>query len=136
MKFVKCNVPEILEKSPFDGIITLTGQEIFQHHVVGQKNVRRIFSNFLSDLLGFLTGVLIELNRKIFARQILVVLRVFINLVCLRVDKGVHRINNQARHTLRFILDCGIYDCSKKCQRFSRTRSRGNGKISALRPKP
>ena len=68
------------------------------HDVVGQENLGRVLAEFAVRGFGCLAGVLGKGYRETAARATLVaVLQFFQRLPQLRVDQGVHRVDDQGR---------------------------------------
>ena len=97
VKLVKHEEAQVLEYGIANGPLPNTGQKQLKHHVVGQKDLGRLFAHALARLLLLLAGVLTEGNRKLSCARFVVVL-VAIEFFRLRVDQRVHRIDHDSCH--------------------------------------
>ena len=76
VEFVKDQKTEIFVDAIPDRAFTDPGQQQFQHHVVGEQDLRRILPHLCTGILTFLAGVLAESDRELLAGGILVILLV------------------------------------------------------------
>ena len=113
MKLVKNEVPEILEYGISNRPLLHPGQQEFQHHVVGEKDLRWGFAHRLPPLLFFLAGVLAEADGKNPPCVPLVVFLIGVEFVGLRVDQRIHRIDDDCGYSLSpAISEQVIEDCA------------------------
>jgi hypothetical protein len=101
MEFVEYEEAKILVDRISDWSLLDPRQQELEHHVVGQQDMGRVFPHALSRLLPFLTRVLTEGDRETPARAFLVVFLIGLELDGLRIDQGVHRVDDNRRHALR-----------------------------------
>jgi len=78
------------------------GQNEFQHHIVGQQNVRRLGDDPVPRLVIFLAGVALEADRPLQIRKSLV--KELVQLIELAVGQSVHGIHNNGPDPLSWSI--------------------------------
>ena len=102
MEFIEYKEAEVAVDGVADLAFLQTGQQEFEHHVVGEEDLGRVLLHLGAWSTFFLAGVLAHGYRKGLAGSVFVVLFVQVEFVGLRIDECVHRVDDDCRDAFFF----------------------------------
>jgi|GEM_PF-6983887 len=73
MQLIENEKTEVSEDAVADRALAEPGEQQFEHHVIGEQDLRRLLAHFCALGFVFLTGVLAKGNRERFAGGLLVI---------------------------------------------------------------